>query len=479
MSLDSYRHDMEGCSRCSSCKWIPLAQIRSQRWSQVCPSIWYNDFHAYSGSGKLNVALSILDGRTDFDESAADIFYACTMCGGCDVGCKVYRNDIDPTEVFHEARARAVELGHARLEHLALVENMRSENNVFGLPRGNRADWSAGTGLLDANAEQVDILFHVGCRLSYDETQHADLLAAVEILQATGQRVGTSGTAEACCGQRAYECGFDSELHNFGDDMVNRVRTSGASMVAVACADCFGAFNYLYPRNGKELGVPVRHISEIAAEAVREGTLTGTFSNTTPAGVTDHDVDGDTAGAEATGQQAVITSNVVRERVVTYHDPCHLGRRGEDYAGEFEGPKIDRPDATRRDGRGGRYDAPREVLVALPGVTLVEMQRIREFSWCCGAGGGCAEGSGEFSLAVATERLEEALATGADTLATSCPWCVTNFTTALEQMRANGEDRVLEIVGISELAALQLADADRSVVAVAPSTGSGTEEDRP
>jgi Fe-S oxidoreductase len=468
MSLESYRDDLEGCSRCSSCKWIPLSQIRSQRWSQVCPSVWYNDFHAYSGSGKLNVALSILDGRTEFDESAADIFYACTMCGGCDVGCKVYRNDIDLTDAFHEARARAVELGYARLEHLQLVENMRAENNVFGLPRDDRADWNVDTGLLDANTEQVDILFHVGCRFSYDEAQRDDLMAAVEILQATGQRVGTSGTAEACCGQRAYESGFDSELHNFGDDMVNRVRTSGASMVAVACSDCFGAFNYLYPRNGKDLGVPVRHISEIAAELAGEGNLATAFGATSPA--VGAGANGNGRAAEAVEQPVTISRGAARERVVTYHDPCHLGRRGEDYAGEFDGRKIDRPDNTRRDGRGGRYDAPREVLAALPGVTFVEMQRVREFSWCCGAGGGCAEGSEDFSIAVATERLEEAMSTGADTLATSCPWCVTNFTTALEQMKADGEGRPLEIVGISELAARQLSGEDLPVAAATSAT---------
>ncbi len=454
MSLESYRSDMEGCSRCSSCKWIPLAQIKSQRYSQVCPSIWYHQFHAYSGSGKLNVALSILDGRTEFDEAAADIFYACTMCGGCDGGCKVYRNDIDPTDTFHEARARAVELGHARLEHLELVENMRTENNVFGLPRDERADWSADTGLLDANKEQVDILFHAGCRFSYDKSQRGDLLAAVEILEATGLRVGTSGTAEACCGQRAYESGFTSELHNFGDDMVNRVRTSGASMVAVACSDCFGAFNYLYPANGKSLDVPVRHISEIAAELASAGTLASTFA----AGASSNGA-GPTNGTGSAPAEQPVTISTASTRVVTYHDPCHLGRRGEDYAGEYEGSKLERPDDIRRDGRGGRYDAPREVLQSLPGVTFVEMQRIREYSWCCGAGGGCAEAAPDFSIAVATERLQEALATGADTLATSCPWCVTNFTKALEGMQADGDERRLEIVGISELAARQLRGA--------------------
>jgi Fe-S oxidoreductase len=308
----------------------------------------------------------------------------------------------------------------------------------------------------------------------------------VEILKATGQRVGTSGTAEACCGQRAYECGFDSELHNFGDDMVNRVRTSGASMVAVACSDCFGAFNYLYPRNGKDLGVPVRHISEIAAELVATRSLSTAFGTAGAGGADEVAAPADHFGIDAgngssptvtvTSEQPVaIARDGARSRVVTYHDPCNLGRHGEDYAGEAEGRKIDRPDATRRDGRGGRYDAPRAVLASLPRVTFVEMQRTREFSWCCGAGGGCAESAEEFSVAVATERLEEALSTGADTLATSCPWCVTNFTAALEQMRADGEQRELEIIGISELTARQLTTDVSVAVATA---GTANQEGR-
>lgn len=446
LALESFRSDMEGCSRCSSCKWIPLAQIRSQRYSQVCPSIRHFDFHAYSGSGKMNVALSILDGRSGFDESAADIFYACTLCGGCDVGCKVYRNDIDLTDTFHEARARAVELGHARLEHLALVENLRAENNVFGEPKGARADWDVDTGLLDANREPVDVLFHVGCRLAYDETQRDDLFAAVEVLQASGLRVGTSKNAEACCGQRAYEAGFGSELHGFGDDMAGRVRSSGAQYVAVACSDCFGAFNYLYPKNGLSLGVPVRHVAEIAAELVGDGRLAAHVALGAHAPVS----------VPSVSDAPVADQRTPAFRTVTYHDPCNLGRKGEDFAGHFAGNKLDRPDDTRRRGVTGRYDAPRELLRSLPGVELVEMQRIREYSWCCGAGGGCFEADEEFSVATAVERLDEAMSTGADALVTSCPWCVTNFGRGLDAMRAAGDMRTIEVIGISEMAVRQL-----------------------
>lgn len=424
LSLEDFRRDMEGCSRCSSCKWIPLAQIRSQRFSQVCPSISKYKFHAYSGSGKLNTGLSIIDGRTEFDESAADIFYKCTMCGGCDVGCKVYRNDIDLTDTFAEARAKAVELGFAPIELLMLVENMNAENNVFGGPKDARADWEAETGieLLDANTEQVDVLLHVGCRLAYDTALRPEIAAAARILEKTGLRIGTSKTAESCCGFRAYESGFKSELAKFSDDMINRVKSCGAKMVAVACSDCFGAFNYVYPKNGRALPVPVRHIAEIADEL---------------------------AGGESADTAVKIPVKAAKgaaSKKVTYHDPCNLGRKGQDFFGIYEGNKLDRPDEMRRAGQGEHYDEPRRLIQSVPGVELVEMERIREYSWCCGAGGGCYEAQEEFSIETAKERIEEAIATGAETLVTSCPWCVNNFNLALEAMGP----QAIEVVGISE-----------------------------
>ena len=77
----------------------------------------------------------------------------------------------------------------------------------------------------------------------------------------------------------------------------------------------------------------------------------------------------------------------------------------------------------KRSGRNGCYDAPRDLLRAVPGLELVEMERIREYSLCCGAGGGVYEAFPDFASWAAAERLEEAAATGADALATACPWC--------------------------------------------------------
>jgi Fe-S oxidoreductase len=116
---------------------------------------------------------------------------------------------------------------------------------------------------------------------------------------------------------------------------------------------------------------------------------------------------------------------------VTYHDPCHLGRRSNVYT---PGKAI-----------MGIYDAPRNVLKAIPGLQLAEMYRIKEYGWCCGAGGGVKEAYPEFSNWTATERILEAKSTGAKALVTACSWCERNFLDAM------GETKEIEVVDIVEL----------------------------
>ena len=108
---------------------------------------------------------------------------------------------------------------------------------------------------------------------------------------------------------------------------------------------------------------------------------------------------------------------------VTYHDPCHLGR----YAGIFE--------------------PPRDVLRSIPGLELVEMERSRQFSWCCGAGAGVKQAYPDFALWTARERIKEARETGAEALVTACPWCERNFKDALKE---SGES--FGVYDIAELA---------------------------
>jgi Fe-S oxidoreductase len=121
---------------------------------------------------------------------------------------------------------------------------------------------------------------------------------------------------------------------------------------------------------------------------------------------------------------------------VTYHDPCHLGRLGEPYL-HWQGKQVaghiriyDPPKEFRR-GTNGVYEPPRSVLKSIPSLKLVEMERIKEYAWCCGAGGGVKETNPEFAKFTAGERIKEAESTGAEAIVTACPGCEKSFEEAI------------------------------------------------
>ena len=111
MPLEDFKADTERCSQCSYCKWIPHDKIKSWRFSKGCPSIANNNFNAYSARGRLAVARSLLDGRSDYSDRVLDIIYKCVTCGSCDVSDKVCRYNMEPLEVIHELRFKAVDDG--------------------------------------------------------------------------------------------------------------------------------------------------------------------------------------------------------------------------------------------------------------------------------------------------------------------------------------------------------------------------------
>jgi Fe-S oxidoreductase len=140
-------------------------------------------------------------------------------------------------------------------------------------------------------------------------------------------------------------------------------------------------------------------------------------------------------------------------RRVTYHDPCHLGRQGEPYVpwqGQekkiFKQVVVYEPRKPRYNGAWGVYAPPRDVLKAIPGVELVEMERIKEYAWCCGAGGGSREAYPEFSGWTAAERIEEAKSTGAEAIVSACGWCERNF---IDAVTATGDKlKVFDIIDL-------------------------------
>jgi Fe-S oxidoreductase len=263
----------------------------------------------------------------------------------------------------------------------------------------------------DLTREKAEVVFHAGCRLSYDGELIKVAQLAINLLKKSGIDFGIMGKDEACCGGRAFRIGYRGEFTKYAENNMEAWTNAGVKTVVTSCSDCYHAFKRLYPEMG--YGVEVLHMVEFVDRLIRQGAIR--FSKTIP-------------------------------MKVTYHDPCHLGRQGEPYIAWKGNEKkiygqmvVYEPPKPRYNGAWGVYDPPRNVLKAIPGVDLVEMERIREYAWCCGAGGGVIDAYPEFSSWTAKERIDEAKCTGAEAIVSACPWCERNFIDAVKANNVNME----------------------------------------
>lgn len=420
MALSDYEFEMNFCSRCSHCKWIPLLFIKSHRFANVCPAIQKYNFHTYSGGGRVIAANSVHQGRSEITEELLDVIYRCQMDGACNVMCHLTNEILEPMQIMRELRTLAVEEGKLLPEHTMMIDSMKKEDNVLGERKADRGNWAEGLDVKDINSEQAEVFYHAGCRYSYNEDLQGIARAGVDILRRVGVDVGIAGAEEACCGGRAFDIGYRGEMEKYADDFSSRLKASGAAVLVTSCSDCYSAFKHLYPMIGKKLDVEILHITEYLDRLIKEGKLQPK------------------------------TEIPMR---VTYHDPCHLGRLGEEYEpweGEWKtthgGVIVSDPPKPVHKGLGGVYEPPRDILAAIPGLELHEMERNREFAWCCGAGGGVLEAYPDFARWTALERIQEARSTGAEALVTACPWCERNFKDAV-----SGDGVGMKIYDVVEL----------------------------
>jgi len=407
MALEDYKRDMERCARCSLCKWPPLAQIKSWRFSNVCPSIVKSNFHAYSGGGKLAIGLAMLEDRiTEYTDEMLDMIYKCPTCGACDSSCK-YNADLEVLQVVYELRAKCVEDGQLLPAHMFVIEGLRKEDNMLQRLKAERGKWAEGLDVKDLTREKADVVYHAGCQYSFDPELQDIARDTITILRKAGVDVGIMGGEETCCGGRAYEMGYQGEFIKYAESNIETWATAGVRTVVTSCADCYGTFKKFYPTAGKEMKFRVLHVTEYLDQLIKEGEIR--FTKKIPI-------------------------------QVTYHDPCHLGRLSEPYIpwkgreekvlGQFI---LKEPEKEVRRGLEGIYQPPRDVLNSIPGLELFEMERIKEYAWCCGAGGGVKEAYTDFALWTALERVEEAKASGAEAIVTACPWCERNFKDAIKE----------------------------------------------
>ena len=359
------------------------------RCQEVCP--------AYASGRDLSPRLVIQDlGSQMFaDKGKADVFasgvireqemWACTTCNACVNACPVLINQVDYIVDFRRTLVAENRLDSSKRMFL---ENIARSNNPFGLPQSDRQGWLRELGVPTIRENPgAEYLYWVGCQGSYDPRGRKITKAVVEVLKSAKVSFAVLGNEELCTGEPVRRMGEEGRFQDLAMRNIENMKTNGVKKVVVHCAHCFNTFLNEYPEFGADFKVV--HHSQLIDELIRDGRL---------------------HPGKSSGK-------------VTFHDPCNLGRIN------------------------GVFDEPREVLSS-QGATLVEMERNKKNSFCCGGGGANVWYQVPEKKKIGVIRVEEALETGADTLAVGCPFCVVMFEDAAKTLGREDSFKVKDIAEI-------------------------------
>jgi len=319
--------------------------------------------------------------------------WRCVTCNNCVIHCPRGLRIID---ILRSMRMMMNETGSIPASLKGPLGSASSRGNPWSGEPEERTRWSDGLGVAPFEAG-TEFLFFTCCTQAYDARNQKAARALVRVLQAAGVNFGVLDEREQCCGDAVRKMGGEEVFGKLMENNMGLFEEKGVRRILASSPHCYNAFTKDYAEFGGLYRV--RHYTEVLDEALQNGRLT-----------------------------------LSRElgKKVTYHDPCYLGRHN------------------------GIYDPPRRVLRAIPGLDLVEMERNRGNSLCCGGGGGGLWNEVPTEERFAILRVKEALATGAEVMAAACPYCIIMFEDAVKTL---GREEEIRVADIAELVLEALEEA--------------------
>ncbi len=327
-----------------------------------------------------------------------DVLWSCTTCGACVEQCPV---DIEHVDHIVDMRRYQVLVESAfPSEAGVMLRNIENKGNPWGLNDSAREEWTADLDFAVRRVEpgepvpdDVEYLFWVGCAGALEDRSKKTTRAFAELLHAAGVEFAILGAGETCTGDPARRLGNEFLYQMQAMQNVETLNSIGAKKIVATCPHCFNTLANEYPQNGGDYEVV--HHTQLLGRLVEEGRLTPV----TPI-----------------------------DQLVTYHDPCYLGRHN----------KV--------------YTAPREVLSTVPGLRQQEMHRCKERGFCCGAGGARMWMEENIGKRINVERVDEALSLDPDVVSTACPYCMVMLSDAVTAKQQSGEAREdVEVLDVAQI----------------------------
>ena len=382
--------DLEACTRCGRCQDNCPAHLSEK---PLNPKKVIQDLKAHlltKGGTILPAAPQPESEPTPLlgDVISEDTMWSCTACLNCYEQCPVYISGFD--KLIDIRRSSVLMESRFPNELKEVFRGMERKSNPWGVEKSERADWVKTLGVKTmAENPDVEWLYFPGCFKGFDDRNKKVAVAVVKILQKLGISFGVLGPEEGCCGDPARRMGNEYLYSMLVGKNIETFEKYKVKKILTTCPHCYNSLKNEYPQFGGNFEVV--HQTELFKSLLDQKKLT--LHN----------------GSSLT---------------VTYHDSCYLGRYNQ------------------------IYEPQREILKAIPGVTLKEMERSRDRSFCCGGGGGRMWMEEHQGKRINEMRVDQALALEPNVIATACPYCLTMLE---DGIKTRGKEESVKVYDIVEL----------------------------